>query len=113
MRRFSALIACAAACAFTVAASAATVPAAGATAQPSIPALTLVKIADALPKVRAVRAEHPGSRVQVFTYSAGSSDEVKYLARSEPIAVVIINRFSGQVLEEWTGIQAQYELGER
>jgi len=113
--RFSALIACTAACAFSPQASAAPATTAGDTTHWSIPVSAVntspaelglstskvVQIANALPKVRAVCAKYPGFRV-----AASGENHVRLLyygPRDEkPFAEVVINRFSGRVIEQWT-----------
>ena len=122
MRRFSVLIACAAACAFPATASAAPVPVAGSATQPSIPVSSsnipaarqrlserqVVEIANALPKLRALRAERPGYRLVVET--GPDLEVVNYVRGRLAFAVVEIDPYSGGVLRQWTGFQAQYTM---
>jgi hypothetical protein len=148
VRRLSALIACAAACAFPAAASAdpgalrpAPVPAAGSTTQPSIPvsasnilpaspthsarhrhrhrpaspeALRLLAIANALPKIRALRAEYPSS-VPFLTRLPNGHWAASYYQPNgnfvpKKIGEVTIDPRSGRVLEAWTGFQVAWAM---
>ena len=129
VRRLSALIACAATCAFPAAALGATssalrpvpVPAAGSSTQP-LPSSRnegkigerLLAIANALPKVRALRAEYPDSVAFVNPVLPGERSahrEVRYYSRTyKEIGMVLIDSRSGRVLEQWTGFQLTWTM---
>lgn len=108
---------------FPAAALVAPIPAAGSTTQRSIPVSALNippaehrlsearlrAIVDALPKVRAVRAEHPGYATVIV--GGGPDVDVQYFAPNKrEIAMVVINPSSGRVLEQWTGFQLKWAM---
>ncbi|MHB8492070.1 MAG: hypothetical protein ACYDA6_07660 [Solirubrobacteraceae bacterium] len=66
----------------------------------------MLAIADALPKVRAVRAKYPGS-YRVATLKPTSRWQVSYFSSDgkKEIALVIIDAETWRVLKQWTGWQ--------
>jgi len=71
-------------------------------------------IANALPKIRALRAEHPAAIAFVTKLPNGNREVLYYqpsgsLAPPKEIGQVAIDH-SGRVLEQWTGIQLEWEL---
>jgi hypothetical protein len=137
VRRFSALIVCAAACAFPGAASATpgAIPVSASNITPAGSTLAardpsghrqrspetlggerLLAIANALPKVRVLRAEYTLSREFVERPLLGGPDwEVKYVTPNgnlppKEVGRVTIDIRSGRVLEQLTGIQLTWTL---
>jgi Glycosyltransferase family 87 len=151
VRRFSALLACAGACALPAAASAAPgaisgalrpapVGSIGSAIQPSVavsaaippagraPAARdphrqrplsaealqgerLLAIANALPKMRALRAEYPGAQAFLISPYGRAHREVLYFSPTgQKIGVVVIDSRSGRVLEQWTGFQLEWKM---
>ncbi|MGA2321162.1 MAG: hypothetical protein ABSG95_10555 [Solirubrobacteraceae bacterium] len=134
MSRLLALIAAAAACSFPAAASASPAPPAtpatittttAASPEAPIPvapsnippagrrlsANAVLQIANALPKMRAVRAKYPGS--YGGAYLKGPIHwQVSYFSRNgkKEIGQVIIDDLSGRVLEQWTGFQVAWTM---
>jgi hypothetical protein len=135
VRRFSALVSCAAACVFLAAPSVAVgatssvlppaqVATAGSTTHPSIPVSAsdtppfggerFLATANALPKVRALRAKYPRS-TGFATELPNGKWEVVYTTPNgnlptKEIGVVTIDGHSGRVLEQLTGIQLDWEM---
>jgi hypothetical protein len=142
VRRILTLIPCAAVCVFSVlpatssAASSAQstlkakTPPVGAVVSPprdrpanAAQARGFLAIANALPKIRALRAEYPGlfgtqtelpsGHWQVTYYTPGNpSKEIGNTIISGPpkeIGLVVIDPRSGRVLEQWTGIQLGWQ----
>jgi hypothetical protein len=71
----------------------------------------VLAIADRLPKMRAVRAKHPGS--YPWAYLKGRFLwQVSYFERTgtKEIGQVIIADLSGRVLEQWTGFQVAWTM---
>jgi hypothetical protein len=71
----------------------------------------VLAIADALPKMRAVRAEYPGSYGGVYL-KLPYHWQVSYFSRNgkKEIGQVIIDDLSGRVLEQWTGFQVAWTM---
>jgi hypothetical protein len=72
-------------------------------------------IANALPKVRALRAEYPGAQAVATTLANGDREVLyfqpgKGLEPRKEIGQVVIDPQSGRVLEQWTGIQLNWPL---
>ncbi len=70
----------------------------------------ILQIADRLPKMRAVRAEHPGSFGD--TYLKGPDRwQVSYFSKQgKEIGLVIVADYTGDVLEQWTGFQIAWTM---
>jgi hypothetical protein len=70
----------------------------------------VLEIANALPKMRAVRASYPGSFGDV--YLKGSTRwQVSYFSKqSKEIGLVYIADHNGHVLEQWTGFQIAWSM---
>jgi hypothetical protein len=70
----------------------------------------ILQIADRLPKMRAVRAEYPGSFGDVYL-KGPSRWQVSYFSkRNKEIGLVILADYSGHVLEQWTGFQIAWTM---
>jgi len=71
----------------------------------------VLAIAGALPKMRAVRAEYPGSYGGAYL-KIPFHWQVSYFSRNgkKEIGQVIIDDFSGRVLEQWTGFQVAWTM---
>jgi hypothetical protein len=75
----------------------------------------VLRIADAVEKVRDERAKHPGSTWAVFL-KGGNLWQVSYYAKTPPkaprkeIAQVIVGDRSGAVLEAWTGFYVPWTM---
>jgi hypothetical protein len=71
----------------------------------------VLAIAAALPKVRAVRAEYPGSYGGAYL-KGPFRWQVSYFSRNgkREIAQVVIADLSGRVLEQWTGFQVAWTM---
>src|SRR5271166_3226080 len=71
----------------------------------------VLAIADALPKMRAVRAKYPGSYGGAYLKGAFQW-QVSYFSRDgkKEIGQVIIDDLSGRVLEQWTGFQVAWTM---
>jgi len=84
---------------------------------PSIPppghrlsARQVIAIADAVPKIRKVVAEHPGSYPNAFTKGAVQW-QVSYFSRDrQEIGQVLIDDLTGEVREAWTGYQVPWTM---
>jgi hypothetical protein len=70
----------------------------------------VLEIADALPKMRAVRARYPGS--YGGAYLKGTTRwQVSYFSKpGKEIGQVIIADYTGHVLEQWTGFQIAWSM---
>src|SRR5271166_1117722 len=71
----------------------------------------VLAIADALPKMRAVRAKYPGSYGGAYLKGAFQW-QVSYFSRNgkKEIGQVIIDDLSGKVVEQWTGFQVAWTM---
>ncbi len=70
----------------------------------------ILKIADRLPKMRAVRSEYPGSFGDVYL-KGPSRWQVSYFSKKDKeIGLVILADYSGHVLEQWTGFQIAWTM---
>src|ERR1700691_5411926 len=70
----------------------------------------ILRIADRLPKMRAVRAEYPGSFGDVYL-KGPSRWQVSYFSKQgKEIGLVILADYSGHVLEQWTGFQIAWTM---
>ncbi len=71
----------------------------------------VLAIADALPKMRAVRAKYPGSYGGAYLKGAFQW-QVSYFSRDgkKEIGQVIIDDLSGRVVEQWTGFQVAWTM---
>ena len=70
----------------------------------------ILQIADRLPKMRAVRAEYPGSFGDVYL-KGPSRWQVSYFSKQDKeIGLVILADYSGHVLEQWTGFQIAWTM---
>jgi hypothetical protein len=71
----------------------------------------VLAIAAALPKMRAVRAKYPGSYGGAYL-KLPFHWQVSYFSRNgkKEIGQVIIDDFSGRVLEQWTGFQVAWTM---
>ncbi len=70
----------------------------------------ILRIAERLPKMRAVRAEYPGSFGDVYL-KGPSRWQVSYFSkRGKEIGLVILADYSGHVLEQWTGFQIAWTM---
>jgi hypothetical protein len=71
----------------------------------------VLKIAGALPKMRAVRAKYPGSYGGAYL-KVPFHWQVSYFSRNgkKEIGQVIIDDLSGRVLEQWTGFQVAWTM---
>jgi hypothetical protein len=70
----------------------------------------ILQIADRLPKMRAVRAEHPGSFGDVYL-KGPSRWQVSYFSKKDKeIGLAILADYSGHVLEQWTGFQIAWTM---
>ncbi len=71
----------------------------------------VLAIAAALPKMKHVRAEYPGSYGGAYL-KGGFHWQVSYFSRSgkKEIGQVIIDDLSGRVLEQWTGFQVAWTM---
>jgi hypothetical protein len=70
----------------------------------------ILQIADRLPKMRSVRAEHPGSFGDVYL-KGPSRWQVSYFSKQgKEIGLVILADYSGHVLEQWTGFQIAWTM---
>ena len=70
----------------------------------------ILQIADRLPKMRAVRAEHRGSFGDVYL-KGPSRWQVSYFSKQgKEIGLVILADYSGHVLEQWTGFQIAWTM---
>jgi hypothetical protein len=70
----------------------------------------VLKIADALPKMRAVRARYPGSYGGAYL-KGPTRWQVSYFSKqNKEIGQVIIADYTGRVLEQWTGFQIAWSM---
>src|ERR1700691_3288809 len=70
----------------------------------------ILRIADRLAKMRAVRAEHSGSFGDVYL-KGPSRWQVSYFSKQgKEIGLVILADYSGHVLEQWTGFQIAWTM---
>jgi hypothetical protein len=70
----------------------------------------ILRIADRLSKMRAVRAEYPGSFGDVYL-KGPSRWQVSYFSKKDKeIGLVILADYSGHVLEQWTGFQIAWTM---
>lgn len=70
----------------------------------------ILRIADRLAKMRAVRAEYPGSFGDVYL-KGPSRWQVSYFSKQgKEIGLVILADYSGHVLEQWTGFQIAWTM---
>jgi hypothetical protein len=70
----------------------------------------ILQIADRLPKMRAVRAEYPGSFGDVYL-KGPSRWQVSYFSKQgKEIGLVILADYSAHVLEQWTGFQIAWTM---
>jgi hypothetical protein len=70
----------------------------------------ILQIADRLPKMRAVRAEYPGSFGDVYL-KGPSRWQVSYFSKQDKeIGLAILADYSGHVLEQWTGFQIAWTM---
>ncbi|HTC59667.1 MAG TPA: hypothetical protein VK691_06045 [Solirubrobacteraceae bacterium] len=70
----------------------------------------ILKIADRLAKMRAVRAEYPGSFGDVYL-KGPSRWQVSYFSKQDKeVGLVILADYSGHVLEQWTGFQIAWTM---
>ncbi len=70
----------------------------------------ILRIADRLPKMRAVRAEYPGSFGDVYL-KGPSRWQVSYFSKQgKEIGLVFLADYSGHVLEQWTGFQIAWTM---
>jgi hypothetical protein len=71
----------------------------------------VLEIAGALPKMKAVRREYPGSYGGAYLKGAFRW-QVSYFSRDgkKEIGQVIIDDFTGRVLEQWTGFQVAWTM---
>ena len=70
----------------------------------------ILRIAERLPKMRAVRAEYPGSFGDVYL-KGPSRWQVSYFSKQgKEIGLVILADYSGHVLEQWTGFQIAWTM---
>jgi hypothetical protein len=70
----------------------------------------ILRIADRLPKMRAVRAEYRGSFGDVYL-KGPSRWQVSYFSKQgKEIGLVILTDYSGHVLEQWTGFQIAWTM---
>jgi hypothetical protein len=70
----------------------------------------ILKIADRLAKMRAVRAEYPGSFGDVYL-KGPSRWQVSYFSKKgKEIGLVILADYSGHVFEQWTGFQIAWTM---
>jgi hypothetical protein len=70
----------------------------------------ILQIADRLPKMRAVRAEYPGSFGDVYL-KGPSRWQVSYFSKKDKeIGLVILADYKGHVLEQWTGFQIAWTM---
>jgi Glycosyltransferase family 87 len=86
----------------------AVVPAAGAASSPRIPEQEAIAAADKDAKVEAERRQHPN-----LAASAAMKEghwEVGYFEAGEELAVVLVDRHSGEVTESWTGYQVAWKM---
>jgi hypothetical protein len=71
---------------------------------------SVLRIADALPKMRVVRARYPGSYGGAYLKGA-TRWQVSYFSRqSKEIGQVIIADYTGHVIEQWTGFQIAWSM---
>ncbi len=70
----------------------------------------ILRIAERLPKMRAVRAEYPGSFGDVYL-KGPSRWQVSYFSKQgKEIGLVILADYRGHVLEQWTGFQIAWTM---
>jgi hypothetical protein len=70
----------------------------------------VLEIADALPKMRAVRAHYPGSYGGAYL-KGPTRWQVSYFSRKgKEIGQVIIADYTGHVIEQWTGFQIAWSM---
>jgi hypothetical protein len=71
----------------------------------------VLAIAEALPKMRSVRAEHPGSYGGAYL-KGPFRWQVSFFSRKgrQEIGQVIIDDYSGRVVEQWTGFQVAWTM---
>jgi hypothetical protein len=70
----------------------------------------VLRIAEALPKMRAVRARYPGSYGGAYL-KGPSRWQVSYFSKAgKEIGQVIIADYTGHVLEQWTGFQIAWSM---
>ncbi len=70
----------------------------------------VLRIAEALGKMRAVRARYPGSYGGAYLKGPGRWQVSFFSKRSQEIGQVIIADSSGRVLEQWTGFQIAWSM---
>jgi hypothetical protein len=70
----------------------------------------VLEIANALPKMRSVRARYPGSYGGAYTKGPGRWQVSYFSKRGSEIGQVIIADSNGHVLEQWTGFQIAWSM---
>jgi hypothetical protein len=91
-----------------------TVPVPASTVPPAAHRLSsddVLAIADRLPKMRAVRAEYPGSFGDAYLKGAFQW-QVSYFSKNgkKEIGLVVIDDLGGRVVEQWTGFQIAWTM---
>jgi hypothetical protein len=70
-----------------------------------------IRIADRTPEVRAERERHPGLEAANVTFFQGSGNwGITYAARGKELADVTVDGRTGEVIEAWRGIQAEWVM---
>ena len=70
----------------------------------------VLAIADRLPKLRAVRASHPGSYGGAYLKGPGRWQVSYFSKQRDEIAQAIVSDSDGRVLEQWTGFQVAWSM---
>jgi hypothetical protein len=70
----------------------------------------VLEIAGRLPKMRRVRADHPGSYDGAYLKGPGRWQVSYFSRKGKEIGQVIISDASGRVLEQWTGFQVAWTM---
>jgi hypothetical protein len=70
----------------------------------------VLQIADALPKMRAVRARYPGSFGDAYLKGPARWQVSYFSKQSKEIGLVIIADSNGHVIEQWTGFQVAWSM---
>jgi hypothetical protein len=70
----------------------------------------VLEIADALPKMRAVRARYPGSYGGAYLKGPIRWQVSYFSKQNKEIGQVIIADYTGRVLEQWTGFQIAWSM---
>jgi hypothetical protein len=70
----------------------------------------VLEIADALPKMRAVRARYPGSYGGAYLKGLTRWQVSYFSKQGEEIGQVMIADYTGHVLEQWTGFQIAWTM---